>query len=616
MADLIFSKRALRPLFCFFQKRGQAFFICFFLLLSSFVFAEGDPYKVAIRGVGDPTLRNVLELNSQLFGMQSHPPASAMSLRLRADGDIPQFMEVLHSYGYYSARVSFRIFEDEDPTYVIVDVEPGPVYTFSQVKISAPKHLSEEQQERIEIILNDTVSFKKLGFEMEKPALASQILDGEQKIIDQLIHSGYLFARVTKRLVVVDQTTKHVEVFFEVDPGRLIYFGEIEIEGLYKVSEEWIRQKVTMKTGTVYNPELVLETRRNLETTGLFVTIEIVNNEAASPEGYLPITIRLVEGKTHSISAGISYSTDESFGLAAGWENRNLRGLGETLSINGSANDIVQEASILYRKPDFRRQREDLVWQLQHRSEFLKSYDDRSTSLSATIERRLNRHLYYSWGLKLEALHTFQDGQQADYVLFSVPLRLKWTRSNNKYAPSHGYLLDLRFTPYTDLTESNHTFTVQRATGIYIFPIIGRDRLVGVAKVGLGFIAGPSTRRIPPSIRFYEGSYNGLRGYTYQTVSPLDGDGDPIGGRSLVLYSLETRLKLTNKFSFIPFFDAGNTYKAALPPIGAELLKSYGFGVSYLTVMGPVRIDLAIPCEPRKGLDKRFEVYFSLGATF
>jgi translocation and assembly module TamA len=87
---------------------------------------------------------------------------------------------------------------------------------------------------------------------------------------------------------------------------------------------------------------------------------------------------------------------------------------------------------------------------------------------------------------------------------------------------------------------------------------------------------------------------------------------DPIGGRSLAEFSLETRIRVGN-FGIVPFLDAGNISTSSLP--SADLRFGAGIGVRYHTNFGPIRVDVGTPLN-RQASDSRIAVYVSLGQAF
>ena len=88
-----------------------------------------------------------------------------------------------------------------------------------------------------------------------------------------------------------------------------------------------------------------------------------------------------------------------------------------------------------------------------------------------------------------------------------------------------------------------------------------------------------------------------------------------LGGGRLSYTSLETRFKL-DSFGWAFFYEVGNVYSQIFPQLFNKQLQSIGVGVHYYTQVGPLRLDVAFPLEPRKGIDKSFQFSFSIGQAF
>src|SRR5262245_24611669 len=62
-------------------------------------------YEVKILDIEDSSLLKDLQESSEMIKMQKHPPKSEVSLKRRAESDIPNLIKVLHNYAYYNAQV-------------------------------------------------------------------------------------------------------------------------------------------------------------------------------------------------------------------------------------------------------------------------------------------------------------------------------------------------------------------------------------------------------------------------------------------------------------------------------------------------------------------------------
>ena len=120
------------------------------------------------------------------------------------------------------------------------------------------------------------------------------------------------------------------------------------------------------------------------------------------------------------------------------------------------------------------------------------------------------------------------------------------------------------------ILKTQFAYCINTVTGTIYIPLRSDKRLVLAAKASLGSILGEKRHTIPPSERFYAGNENMLRGYHYMTVSPLRGH-EPLGGRSMMIYSLETRLRTTETLGWVLFYDFGNVYKT----ISLNLIKRF-----------------------------------------
>ena len=97
-------------------------------------------------------------------------------------------------------------------------------------------------------------------------------------------------------------------------------------------------------------------------------------------------------------------------------------------------------------------------------------------------------------------------------------------------------------------------------------------------------------------------------------MSPRNADGDIIGGLSFFEASAELRVKITDTIGVVPFFDMGAAFDDEIPDLSG-LRYAAGLGLRYYTAIGPVRLDGAIPLNPRHD-DDGYGIYVSIGQAF
>ncbi len=571
--------------------------------------AEGISYHVNFEGLDDSRALKEIKLAAHLTSLKRRPPASINALRYRADSDISSMIKILQAHGYYEAKVNIQIQEMYDDVTVIVLIDPGPRYRLEEFDIQLYCESPAVANTCCHVSLED------VDVELHKPALTKTILDSEMKVLQRLSECGYPLAKIDSRDVVVDGKTKTVRVKLQVKTGPKTEFGPTTIVGTTRVKPRFIQQKLAWKEGKVYDSRLVDKTQNSLIDTGLFSSVLITHEEVPSQNGEIPLKIEVNETKHKSVNVGVSYQTVFGPGVTFGWANNNVGGMGRTLSFQGDITRISQTGIASYLHPDFNRVGQDMIAQAQAAHEDIFAYSMRSYSLMDRFERQVSTHLRGSLGFKGSRLYVTASIQNGNYWLFEVPFYLRWSTANSLLNPTRGATLQYTVTPALNVAESKEVYLTQQFTAGLYNPIDAKARVVLAHKLTLGFITSNGLPAVPLCNRFLGGTEEDLRGYRYKSVSPLV-HGKPIGGRSAIYYTFETRFRLTNTIGLVPFFDMGSVYRTEYPTIHGKWYKSAGLGFRFFTFMGPFRVDLAFPLDRRKEIDSIFKVYVSIGQMF
>ena len=94
---------------------------------------------------------------------------------------------------------------------------------------------------------------------------------------------------------------------------------------------------------------------------------------------------------------------------------------------------------------------------------------------------------------------------------------------------------------------------------------------------------------MPASYRFYAGGDNSVRGYGYEELSPVDANGNKVGGRHLLTATVEIQRDLPKNLVGAVFMDAGNAFNK----FGDPLEYSVGIGLRYRLPFLSVGLDVA-----------------------
>lgn len=605
------------------------FILLIFFLLPLALSASGIRYSVEFEGLDDGKALQAMKKVSQLTSLKKRPPASINALRYRAESDIPELIKVLHAYGYYEGRVnvyipstgaedspirafSYRTFEEgfssSQPVRVVVFVDPGPLYHIENYHIRLlPVELKEIPQ-----ALNGSLEHL---LQRKTPALTQTLLETEMRALQELSEYGFPLADIQERQIVVDGLSKGVSVTLSINARSFASFGPVTLSGLQKVKPLFVEQNIDWSEGAPYSSELVEKTQSALLDSGLFNSVLITHDPQLNAHDQLPMRIEVSETSHKSVNIGVSYQTVFGPGLTFGWENKNVGGMGRLLSLQGDVTRISHTGVGLYVHPNFIKMGQDYIWQAQAMHEALFAYSMRSYNVINRLDRRIKERVRISMGILGERLYVTASKQNGNYWLVELPFYIRYSTANDLLNPTQGITLEWTTTPSFDLSYPKNPFLINQISESAYYALDTRQAIVLAEQLTIGSILSPTFSSIPLSKRYFGGSEQELRGYRYRTVSPLD-DEKPIGGRSAVYLTLETRLRLTKTLGLVPFFDLGWVQKSILPSPHGKWFKSTGLGFRYFSFMGPFRIDIAFPLNRRKGIDPVYKILASIGQTF
>ena len=648
--------------------------LCIFAYASVVVTCEltaNVPYRVNFEGNLDPSAKEAAEGASQLLLLKKSTPPTKAALERRARSDVNYILQGLHSLALYNAEVDIEVDTESSPALVTVTVDQGNPFTIRQIHILPSSALppvksnrdepDEEEEDEYEAgrlfmqnnFLNVKVSevglFEEeewgdeeiqwveveksenpssseidlsaiqpehLGITLDEPAYPSRIIQAEDELLHSLNCWGFPLARLMKRKVVADQSNETVEVWYYVNVGPQARMAEPKISGNQRVKRSFIRKKVEWHAGDLYTPRRINCTLDQLERTGLFRCVNIQLGDELDTDGQLPIHISVNEVKHRTAGAGLTYSTERGAGFIGEWENRNFRGLGQHLRIETELLRKTQQGIASYRIPDFYCRNMDLLHQLELEREITDSFRETALTFSTRVHRRWTSCLQTWIGTAFKYTFSTDSDNDRRFNLVKIPMQLRYNTADDLLDPTYGYSLNLKCTPTFQFLQPALTYYISTLDMATYVPVDKKKCWVFAGKLSLGTIWGASRQDIPPPERFYAGSPTLLRGYRYLTVSPLDANNKPLGGRSLMVVSMEVRRRLSETWGIVGFWDIGNVYDTLGPRFNHPQLQSVGVGLRYYTPVGPLRLDVAHPLDRRSGLDNPVQVYFSIGQTF
>lgn len=563
---------------------------------------------------------------SAVADLEDDGSQAMLAAQARADEDLLQRM--LRIYGYFDGQV-IRSIAAPDPgesatsgrAVARFDVVPGLRYTVGAVDMG-----------RVDEAGADAAALRaSYKVNPGDPLSIDAVADGRYLVDIELGERGYPFATIADPGLLVDHARAAGDVTLPVTPGGRYAFGQVTSSDEGFLSGEHLAEIARFDPGDLYQRSVEMDLRRAILATGLVGSVTLTPVEVVPPQGDQPGTVDMAVDVTRAplrtIEGSLGYGSQEGFRAAASWEHRNLFPPEGMLRVRGVAGTQEQLAGTTVRFNNFHGRDRVLTIDAYASNMDNDAFDAETVSLIGTYEQ-LSTLLFqrpFSYGAGLELVVTNERDQRIKiaplppretYLIAALPVHAQWDTSDDLLDPSEGFRLRGALSPEYSRFDSTNSAYLKAQVDLSYYQAMN-DSVVLAARTRLGSIAGAELANIAPSRRFYAGGGGSVRGYGYRAIGPRDLAGEPNGGRSLVEFSIEARIRtplFDNAVSVVPFADLGSVARGSTPDFAA-LRMGVGVGVRYHTGFGPIRVDLGVPLNRQPG-DAPVAVYVALGQAF
>jgi translocation and assembly module TamA len=584
--------------------------------------ADPQPYDVTLQPTANAGLDAALHDSANLISLRDSAPVGGFALTERARQDLQRFETALRSFGYYKSAVHITIdgltlddpalyarLEDAPagkPVAVDVSFDLGPRFVLGKVGISTavpadiPAHLQ---------------------IALGQPAMASDILAAQARLLTALQEDGYPLAKVPVPIATLEPDVDKLDVDFQPDPGPKADIGPITFFGLKDMNEAFLRRRLTIHQGELFKPSAIEAARQDLSSIGVFASVRANPADALDARGQVPITFDLTERPLHAVDLGVAYSTDVGVNVTTAWHDRNLFGNAEQLNLTAAVQlggDAVTKpgynVGAQFIKPDFLHRDQSLELDLNAVDQSLQAYEQTALLEKIALNRKLTPHWTVSLGLSGEQESILQEDVTRHYDLVGLPATLHFDDTASLLDPTSGIRATLSVTPTESLGTPSATFFITQVAGSTYLDLTHDGRSVLALRGLVGEVSGTGVFGLPPDQRFYAGGSATVRGYRYQTLGPQFADEKPTGGTAIAAGTMEFRQRILGSYGIAAFLDVGQV-SANGAPFTSDWHAGAGIGARYYTSIGPIRLDVAVPLNKLPGGDS-FELYIGIGQAF
>jgi translocation and assembly module TamA len=579
-------------------------------------------YTVEIEAAGaDRALRRALRDASALEQEQSDPPHSAAALLARARADYGRLVSALYAEGHYGGAVAITLdgkrIESIPPDAALprpaaftIRVDPGPVFVFGRISVvNAPPP---DPRAR---------GAPEYGRTQGAVAKSEKVLGAERAIVRGWRAAGYPKATIANRRIVANHDRRTLDVTLTAAHGPQAFYGPVTVSGADRVDPGFIARQAQIPEGAQFDPRDMDRARNEMRRLETFQSTRLIEGEVG-PDGMMPVEIAVAERKPRVIGVGANYSTVDGVAARAYWQHRNLFGRAERLRIDGNIGrvtssefgDIDYGLSATFVKPGALSPRTDFSTYKAFKRETVETYQSESVTGRAGFVHRFTPHLTGSMFGSIEHSRIEDALGENDFLFASLPTELLYDSRDNEFDPTRGFNAAGSVEPFHESKFDNSGAIAQARIATYR-SLRPDGSLVLAGRLAAGSIVGAPRDELPANKLFFAGGGGSVRGYAYRSIGPTLPDGQVVGGRSYFAGSVEMRAKVTDQIGLVPFLDFGSAYASEFPDFSEDMRFGAGLGLRYYTALGPLRLDLAVPLNPRKD-DPEVAFYIGIGQEF
>ena len=497
-------------------------------------------------------------------------------LHRKAEKDIKSALEPL---GYYSPTVESALIETEGiwhAAYIITPGEPVRVHSIS-LEITGPgSGLSLFSDLEKQFPLQEGAIFNHQQYE-----------EGKNKILQWAVRNGFVEAGFEKNAVRVHRKNHQADIELLLNTGHRFLFGKTS-SAQNIINLKLLSRYLPYKEGDPYSLHELSQLQSILYETGFFSGVTVEPEFDKIDELRVPVALTLAPALPNRYSFGLGYGTDTGIRGKTEWRNRLFNDSGHRVSSSLLLSEKINRIGASYEIPVFDPRYDALKYAGNWASEEWEGTKTDLFSVAAAVSHSGPR---YQYGVTLEVRDERYDvGVTSGSSLLLLP-GCSWSVvvAENRINVQDGWRFFVDVKGAEKNIVSDATFVQAQAGVKGITSLFDKWRLIG--RFTLGTTVVDSIDELPPSLRFYAGGDQSVRGYAYKSIGPTDASGTVIGGRYLMVGSMEVEQKVDDMWSVAAFYDTGQ----AMDSMDVNLKKSVGIGGRITLPFGQVRLDVAVP---------------------
>jgi outer membrane protein insertion porin family len=441
---------------------------------------------------------------------------------------------------------------------------------------------------------------------------------------------GYAFVEV-KPDITRHRKDHTIDITFNVQQGPRVYVERIDIVGNVRTLDKVIRREFQLVEGDAFNTEKMQRSQQRIKNLGFFKKVEVTNGPGSAPDKTV-VTVEVEEQSTGELSLGLGFSTSDGPLGDINIRERNFLGRGQDVQIGGVVSFRSQQVQLSFTEPYFLDKNIAAGFDIfeiktSPTTNFFTGITPPYQQFSYggalragyQITENLRQTLKYTG--RSDTIQNIQSDaslfialQEGTHLTSAIGQVLLYDRRDDRLEPTSGYFVSLG----NDFAGVGFGVDYVRSkVNVGYYYSVAPQWVLGLTGEA-GDIFGWNGQQVLLQDRFFVGGDN-LRGFQDAGIGPRDSiDNDALGGQKYWVGSvtLGVPLGLPKELGISGrvFSDFGTLYylqpttlnltPAQLATTGGvtptvlqspAIRMSAGFGVTWKSPVGPVRVDIAYP---------------------
>jgi len=518
-----------------------------------------------------------------------------------------------------STQVS--ITPDKKDIYLTLNIHEGEQYKVSDIKLTGELLGKQAEMEKlIKLKQGDVFSSAKLS-------------STTKSITDLLGTYGYAFATINPQPQ-INQKDRTVALTLVVDPGRRVYVRRVNVVGNSKTRDEVVRREMRQMEASWFDGEKLQLSQNRVNRTGYFTDANITTEDVPGTTDQVDVNVNVTEKPTGQINLGVGFSSTDKLVLSAGIRQDNVFGSGTSLGLDVNTSKSNRTIAVTQFDPYFTvdgiSRSTELYYRTYRPLYYTGDQDYRVVQQGGNVKFGVpfseTDTVFFGIGYERTTIDVTANTPLAyqNYVAKNgritnnFPITIGWSKDQRDSAlvPTRGRYqqANLEFgIPGGDLQYFRAYYQHQ-----YFYPLSKSFTMAFNNEIGYGH--GYGGKDFPVFKNYYAGGIGSVRGYETSTLGPRDANGVAIGGASKFVGNVEFIFPLPGSgvdrtVRLFTFFDYGNVFAEGQPYKLGDMRYSTGFGLSWLSPIGPLKISMGFPIK-RKTEDQTQRFQFQIGTAF